>query len=295
MSMRFRPAALAATLALALTAPAAADAQGMLGKLRKQVEDAVAGPAGGGSAGGLPRGFASPEFELSAARLDRILAAAEKARATARAQQARLEREEAADEQRAAGAARDRRRVSEANRPYAECLTKAMFELHGMKLGQNGPETDPTRARLLSLSQRIQGVGIEVARKLDAGQPVDTAAYVRRQFALTDTTLAVMGAKCPPRPATFVANEPDEDDEEQPSASQDMPSWWVDTDALFLREAGLTERQWGVMRDKLVAFFESAERGVEPAGFAPGELAALRGARARLAAHQDQLTGSGSW
>jgi hypothetical protein len=270
--------------------PESAQAQGgLLGRARRRAEEALAGTA---RRSPFPAGFASPEYALTEARLDAILRGADSAQAASRRNQAIYAQPEAPP---AAPSAAQRETTA-----HARCTLEVGAALTAMRLGRGGAESDPTRQRLLALQQRAQRTQQEAAARQQAGQPLDTLGVLRATVATTDTIARLLGRSCPaPSAAALRLMAADEDDEDDatPAADQGsrVPAGVVSPDEVFRRVAGVEDRQWGVMRDKFVAFFEATSRNVALDGFAAEETRALQQALPRLRRYEPQLKGEKGW
>ncbi len=276
-----------ATLLVHLAAADAAHAQGgLVGRMRRRAEEALAGT--GERKGGLPAGFARPEYALTEARVSAILRGAERATAAAARNRTLQEaasrpgtRTPSADE--AAAAA------------HARCSLEVGAALSAMRLGRSGAETDATRRRLLELQQRAERMNRDLAAQQRAGRPIDERAAMRTALATTDTIARLLGRSCPPPPESAWKLGSDEDDEPEQTAREGPLPGEQNPDSVFRSEAGLDDRQWGVVRDKLIAFFEASARDVAPAGFADDEVRALRAALPALQRYGAQLQGRKGW
>ena len=283
-----RPLVVVAALTLVhLAAADAAHAQGgLVGRMRRRAEEALAGAHE--RKGGLPAGFARPEYALTETRVAAILRGAERATAAA-----------ARNRELQAAASRTTTRAPSADEAaaaaHARCTLAVGAALSAMRLGRNGAETDATRRRLLELQQRAERMNRDLEAQQRAGRPIDERAAMRTTLATTDTIARLLGKSCPPPPESAWRLGSDEDDETERTAREGPLPGEQNPDSVFRSASGLDDRQWGEVRDKLIAFFEAGARDVAPAGFADDEVRALRAALPALQRYRAQLQGQKGW
>ena len=236
----------------------------------------------GTKAGTFPPGFSDSRYTITTARLDAMLRGIAKYDAAAARASRAHEAEQAQQAKRDRGA--DRERAS-AQAALAPTMTYVACALQVNQAAGALPSSDPRRPKVDALLQHAQAFGAELERRSSTGQPIDTAAAVRRQSATMDSVaLLTIGRRCPPMPKEMLEGDTPA---ATPSAPTDATAGTADVATFVQQETQFDRQQLGVTCDKIIAYFGAMQRKVEPTGFGAGELDALRARSDELRRHVD--------